>query len=157
MTTMMNNIVIDHLHQSSIILTHHHCRHQHHHSISSSSPSRLLLPCAQKTIYMEIDIVLQVHAKLANSRADAFKRFMSNLRAAATTALPQWTMMQDIASEIADADDIIADPLVEHTITESVIRQKGFEVGCLLKRSNDGNKKAEGCGESLLCQTRRCV
>ena len=85
---------------------------------------------------------MQVHGKLANSRADASKRFMSNLRAAATTALPQWTMMQDIASEIADADDIIADPLVEHTITERVVRQKGFEVGCLLKRSNDSNKKS---------------
>ena len=90
---------------------------------------------------MEIDIVMQVHDKLANSRADAFKRFMSNLRAAATTALPQWTMMQDIADDEIEvsADDI---PLVEHTITERVVRQKGFEVGCLLKRSNDSNKKS---------------
>ena len=141
MITMMNNIVIDHLHQSSIILTHHHCRHQHHHSISSSSPSRLLLPCAQKTIYMEIDIVLQVHGKLANSRADAFKRFMSDLRAAATTPLPQWTMMQEIAADIADADEVMKEALVEHNITESVVRQKGFEVGCLLKRNNDTTKK----------------
>ena len=93
---------------------------------------------------MEIDIVMQVHGKLANTRADAFKRFMDDLRAAATTALPQWTMIQEeIASPIADAEaSIIADPLLEHTITESVLRQKGFEVGCLLKRSNDNNKKS---------------
>ena len=93
---------------------------------------------------MEIDIVLQVHGKLANSRADAFKRFMSDLRAAATTPLPQWTMMQEIAADIADADagEVMTEALVEHNITESVVRQKGFEVGCLLKRSNDGNKKS---------------
>ena len=91
---------------------------------------------------MEIDIVLQVHGKLANSRADAFKRFMSDLRAAATTPLPQWTMMQEIAADIADADEVMKEALVEHNITESVVRQKGFEVGCLLKRNNDTTKRS---------------
>ena len=86
--------------------------------------------------------MMQVHGKLANSRADAFKRFMSDLRAAATTPLPQWTMMQEIAADIADADEVMKEALVEHNITESVVRQKGFEVGCLLKRNNDPLKRS---------------
>ena len=73
--------------------------------------------------------MMQAHGKLANTRADAFKRFMDDLRAAATTALPQWTMIQEeiIAPAIA-GETVIADPLIEHVVLSIAVARRLWKV-----------------------------
>ena len=91
---------------------------------------------------LEVEIVMLSHGKLASSRADALTKFWEGLRCAASSSIPEWTLMKDLNVTISESAVSTGNEFLEHTITQDMIREAGFVEGVLVRKTTDKNMKS---------------
>ena len=92
---------------------------------------------------LEIEIVMQSHGKLASSRADALTKFWEGLQSAASSSIPEWTVMNELHGHNVTSESVsTGNDFLEHTFTQDMIREAGFVEGVLVRRVTDSNPKS---------------